>query len=44
MHRAFDLNWVRRLDGTRAVSVTPAGQQGFRQTFGVVFGPEGIAE
>lgn len=44
MLRAFELNWVRRLDATRAVSVTPAGQQGFRQMFGVVFGPEGIAE
>ena len=27
--------WVRRLDGTRAVQITPKGQQALRQTFGV---------
>ena len=28
-------NWVRRVKGTRAVSVTPKGQQMFNQTFGI---------
>jgi DNA-binding transcriptional ArsR family regulator len=32
--RCFALNWIRRCDGTRAVSVTPAGQRGFREIFG----------
>lgn len=33
--RCFALNWIRRIDGSRAVSVTPAGQRGFRETFGI---------
>ena len=32
--RCFDLKWIRRTDGSRAVAVTPTGQLGFRQTFG----------
>ena len=28
-------NWIRRADGTRAVTITPKGQQGFRETFGL---------
>jgi DNA-binding transcriptional ArsR family regulator len=27
--------WIRRIDGTRAVAVTPKGQRTFRETFGV---------
>jgi hypothetical protein len=35
MNRCFDLGWIRRLDGGRAVAVTPSGQQGFQRVFGV---------
>lgn len=33
--RCFALGWIRRLDGSRAVGVTPPGQRGFRETFGI---------
>ena len=33
--RCFALGWIRRSDGSRAVSLTPAGRRGFRETFGV---------
>lgn len=33
--RCFDLGWVRRLRQTRALTITPAGQQGFRQALGL---------
>ena len=36
--RCFDLGWVRRIDGTRALSVTPAGRRGIKGTFGVEAG------
>ena len=32
---SFDNGWVRRMDGTRAVQVTPKGQRRFRELFGV---------
>jgi hypothetical protein len=31
----FDQGWTRRLDGTRAVVVTPKGERSFRSSFGV---------
>jgi DNA-binding transcriptional ArsR family regulator len=33
--RCLALNWIRRNEGSRAVSVTPAGEHGFRETFGM---------
>jgi DNA-binding transcriptional ArsR family regulator len=33
--RCFALQWLRRVDGSRAVSVTPAGQRGLRATFDI---------
>lgn len=33
--RCFELGWVRRIDGTRAVAITQKGQQGFQKVFGV---------
>jgi hypothetical protein len=27
--------WIRRIDGTRAVAITPKGQRTFREHFGV---------
>jgi DNA-binding transcriptional ArsR family regulator len=33
--RCFALNWIRRNPESRAVSVTPAGERGFRERFGV---------
>jgi DNA-binding transcriptional ArsR family regulator len=38
MTRSFELGWVRRLNGTRAVAITPDGQLGFRRLFGVSHG------
>ena len=33
-HR-FEQGWARRLDGTRAVLITPKGQRVFREEFGL---------
>jgi DNA-binding transcriptional ArsR family regulator len=33
--RCFALNWIRRSRESRAVSVTPAGERGFRETLGM---------
>ena len=34
----FALGWVRRTGGTRAISVTPVGRRGLKQSFGVEAG------
>lgn len=36
--RCFTLGWVRRIEGTRAVSVTPKGRHGIMHAFGVDVG------
>jgi DNA-binding transcriptional ArsR family regulator len=33
--RCFALNWIRRTPESRAVSITPAGERGFRERFGM---------
>jgi hypothetical protein len=33
--RCLELGWVRRVNGSRALTVTPAGTLGFRAAFGV---------
>lgn len=33
--RCFDLNWVTRMRGTRALNITAAGRRGFNDAFGV---------
>ncbi len=33
--RCFDLGWVKRVPGSRAVTVTPVGRDGFLRAFGV---------
>ena len=34
----FTLGWVRRIEGTRAITVTPKGRRGIKQSFGVEAG------
>jgi hypothetical protein len=36
--RSFEENWIRRIEGTRAVTVTPKGWRIFRDTIGVRLG------
>jgi DNA-binding transcriptional ArsR family regulator len=33
--RCFELGWIARVRDTRALKITPAGEQGFAETFGV---------
>jgi DNA-binding transcriptional ArsR family regulator len=33
--RCLEMGWLRRREGTRALLITPAGEQGFRARFGV---------
>ena len=35
MHRSLELKWVKRQDGTRALTITRAGQVGFHKAFGI---------
>lgn len=35
---SFSKGWIRRIDGTRAVTVTPKGQRIFREAFGAQLG------
>jgi hypothetical protein len=35
--RCFALGWIERIAGSRAVSVTPSGRQGFAERFGIGF-------
>ena len=35
LHQTLELKWVRRQDDTRALTITRAGQEGFRKTFGI---------
>jgi DNA-binding transcriptional ArsR family regulator len=40
LQRTLELNWIRRLEGTRAVMITPKGQSGFQRTFGFAPSPK----
>jgi DNA-binding transcriptional ArsR family regulator len=41
--RCFALRWIERKPGSRAVSVTRAGERGFRETFGIPAGIPAVA-
>ena len=34
----FTLGWVRRIEGTRAITITPKGRRGIKQAFGLEVG------
>jgi DNA-binding transcriptional ArsR family regulator len=36
--RSFEEGWIRRIDGTRAVAITPRGQRAFRELMGLRLG------
>jgi hypothetical protein len=36
LRSAFDRGWIQRIKDSRALRVTPAGEQGFAETFGIV--------
>ena len=36
--RCFELGWIERQRDSRAVTITPAGQAGFAQRFGIPLG------
>ncbi|MEJ2374175.1 MAG: hypothetical protein P8Y53_08155 [Pseudolabrys sp.] len=36
--RCLEANWLRRIEGTRVVAVTPKGQRVFRERFGARLG------
>jgi DNA-binding transcriptional ArsR family regulator len=33
--RSFDQGWIRRIEGTRAVAITPKGQRSYRELFSI---------
>ena len=35
LQRSLDLKWVSRVDGSRALVITRAGQSGFHKAFGI---------
>jgi DNA-binding transcriptional ArsR family regulator len=35
LHRTMELKWLKRQDSSRALTITRAGQEGFRKTFGI---------
>jgi DNA-binding transcriptional ArsR family regulator len=42
--RYFELGWMERTTGSHAVTVTPSGRRGFRETFGIDASEPGAAD